>query len=429
MPPATNLERTPRWAVFFSYAPADELDIFDIARRITRCGATVFLDEACIQSDPASHVLNAVSFADEVLILVTPTRHDPLNARSTPAFLDRRFLALAMGAAFARGIPIRGLLRGMGMKEVVGDPAIDVSIKKLHMFETVGLYEAYLLDRVRGAPLPSIRRPASRCRVCLFCASRKTSVLASIERRLQKAGIESNRWHPEANVDLFDAVAVLVGDGASEAWTTPELVGFLRAFVSRFKPVVLLVLPGAPEVPDWLAPASFVEFRESDDLSFLQLVWAMFGYRRYGLGEAKATSDVLEKVKAVPHAFICHSSKDLQAVKTLMQKFRDAGIHYWVDHEQIQFGDSITAKIEEGLQHSQYVIVCLSGNLGKSNWCRAEYGPILNRECGPNAKRRVIPVKLDDCSDDDIPILLYDKRRADFAKPDEMSELLRFLGG
>src|ERR1035441_2201261 len=44
------------------------------------------------------------------------------------------------------------------------------------------------------------------------------------------------------------------------------------------------------------------------------------------------------------------------------------------------------------------------------------FRPILNRGCGRNATRRVIPVKLDDCSDDDIPILLYDKRRADFAK-------------
>ncbi len=426
MAPPKDSERVPRWAVFLSYAPADELSVLDIAGGITRCGATVFLDQACIRGDPASHVLDALSFADEVLILVTPTRAEQLNTRSVPAFLDRRFVWLAIGAAFARGIRIRGLLKGMSQKELVEDSAIPVFIRDFEMFETIDSYEADLLKRVQNRRLTSTCPPASHCRVCLFRGSRSASALGSIEKRLQKAGIASNRWHPTSNVDHFDAVFVLVGDRASEAWKTPELVRFLQAFASRKKPVILLVLPGAgwpPIVPEWLRSASCVDFRESDHLSFLQLVWAMVDYRRYNMEGVEAMSTLDFDV------FICHSSQDLPAVKTLVQKLREARIRCWVDHEQINFGDDVTSKIEEGLQHSRYVIVCLSRNLGKSNWCRLEYGPILNRERSSHETRRVIPVKLDDCSDKQIPILLYDKRRADFAKPDEMSELICFLRG
>jgi hypothetical protein len=39
----------------------------------------------------------------------------------------------------------------------------------------------------------------------------------------------------------------------------------------------------------------------------------------------------------------------------------------------------------------------------------------------------VIPVKLDDCADDDIPILLYDKRSAHIADSKQMDELLAFV--
>ena len=125
--------------------------------------------------------------------------------------------------------------------------------------------------------------------------------------------------------------------------------------------------------------------------------------------------------------FLSHSSKDREHIGDIVKEFQKKNISYWIDHEQIQFGDPITQKIEKGLQESHYVLVLLSSNLGRSNWCRAEYGSILNRECNDKTGKKVIPLKIDDCPDDEIPLLLYDKRRVDYSNKDEFNALLEYL--
>lgn len=126
--------------------------------------------------------------------------------------------------------------------------------------------------------------------------------------------------------------------------------------------------------------------------------------------------------------FLSHSSADKETVFKVIEAFKKAKILYWVDHEQIRFGDPIVAKIEEGLQKSKYVVVCLSEKLVKSGWCRAEYGAILYREFSGDTSRRVIPLSLDGSNNSSgIPLLLSDKLRADFTDPNNFSEFIQFL--
>jgi TIR domain len=125
--------------------------------------------------------------------------------------------------------------------------------------------------------------------------------------------------------------------------------------------------------------------------------------------------------------FLSHSSKDVEVVRDVVVRMKEAGLKVWVDHEQLYYGDSITEKIEDGLSRSRRVVVCLSRNLKSSNWCRKEYGALLHRECSGKAKRRVIPLRLDDCPDDEIPVLLYDKKWADYGDDREFGDLLQFL--
>jgi hypothetical protein len=125
--------------------------------------------------------------------------------------------------------------------------------------------------------------------------------------------------------------------------------------------------------------------------------------------------------------FISHSSKDKKTVLDIIQGFKRKGVTYWVDHEQIEYGDMITGKIEEGLKNSKYILVVLSKHLGKSNWSRIEYGPILNREYNKKSGKKVIPLKIDDCNEDDIPLLLYDKKRAHYSNKEEFNDLLDYL--
>jgi len=126
--------------------------------------------------------------------------------------------------------------------------------------------------------------------------------------------------------------------------------------------------------------------------------------------------------------FLSHASVDKLDVLRLIEILKNAGISYWVDHEQINFGDGIVAKIEDGLKRSRYVVVCLSDNLAASGWCRAEYAPILYREFSGDSSRRVIPLSLDGSKNaESIPLLLSDKMRADFTNRDSVAAFIQFL--
>lgn len=165
--------------------------------------------------------------------------------------------------------------------------------------------------------------------------------------------------------------------------------------------------------------------------------------RFYG-SSATATNIHIEKIalkpilpeggddtKALTHpfrVFLSHSNADKAVVLKVIEVFQKSGIPYWVDHEQITFGDGIVARIEDALQKSKYVVVCLSKNLATSGWCRAEYGPILYREFSGDTSRRVIPLSLDGSrGSDDIPLLLSDKMRADFTDQKSFAAFIRFL--
>jgi hypothetical protein len=126
--------------------------------------------------------------------------------------------------------------------------------------------------------------------------------------------------------------------------------------------------------------------------------------------------------------FLTHATPDKPLVIEVAKQLKAAGIAYWVDHEQIEFGDSIVSKIESGLESSKYVVACLSKNFGKSNWSRGEYGPILYREFSGNTERRVIPLSLDGSTDtSSVPILLSDKLRVDFTDKIQFTKFLEFL--
>jgi hypothetical protein len=110
--------------------------------------------------------------------------------------------------------------------------------------------------------------------------------------------------------------------------------------------------------------------------------------------------------------FISHSSKDNDIALALANKLRQHELEVWVDHEQIQFGDSIPEKIADGLSRCDVVLVLVSMNFVQSSWCRAEYEPLLKKEIESN-RTFVIPLRLDDT---DIPTLLSAKRYFDLRK-------------
>ena len=92
--------------------------------------------------------------------------------------------------------------------------------------------------------------------------------------------------------------------------------------------------------------------------------------------------------------FLSHSSKDKATVRQIAERLRKDGLRIWFDEWQIRPGDSIPAKIEDGLQRSRELVLCLSKNVQGSDWTQMEVSTFRFRD-PLNKQRRFIPLRLD----------------------------------
>jgi WD40 repeat protein len=93
--------------------------------------------------------------------------------------------------------------------------------------------------------------------------------------------------------------------------------------------------------------------------------------------------------------FLSHSAKDKAVVRPLAERLRKDGLKVWFDEWVLKAGDSIPAKIEEGLEHSRVLVLCMSANAFGSDWAQLEAGTFRFRD-PLNRERRFIPLRLDD---------------------------------
>ena len=130
-----------RRLVFISHSSKDTWVAKQIARWISRCGATPFLDEADVDvgEDFEERILYFLERAHECLVLLTPWA------------LDRPYVWAEVGAAFGRRIPIVVVLHGMTATELQSKPGIPVFLKKLDLVDlnNVDLYFRQLSARMK----------------------------------------------------------------------------------------------------------------------------------------------------------------------------------------------------------------------------------------------------------------------------------------
>jgi len=93
--------------------------------------------------------------------------------------------------------------------------------------------------------------------------------------------------------------------------------------------------------------------------------------------------------------FLSHSSKDKPVVRPVAERLRANGLRVWFDEWQIKPGDSIPAKIEDGLEHSRVLVLCMSAQAFGSDWAQLEAGTYRFRD-PLNKQRRFIPLRLDE---------------------------------
>jgi WD40 repeat protein/GTPase SAR1 family protein len=93
--------------------------------------------------------------------------------------------------------------------------------------------------------------------------------------------------------------------------------------------------------------------------------------------------------------FLSHSSKDKPVVRAIAKRLKRDGLRVWFDEWVLKPGDSIPAKIEEGLERSRVLVLCMSANAFGSDWAQLEAGTFRFRD-PLNRERRFIPLRLDD---------------------------------
>ncbi len=93
--------------------------------------------------------------------------------------------------------------------------------------------------------------------------------------------------------------------------------------------------------------------------------------------------------------FLSQSAKDKGVVRPIAKRLRADGLQVWFDEWMLKPGDSIPAKIEEGLEHSRVLVLCMSANAFGSDWAQLEAGTFRFRD-PLNKDRRFIPLRLDD---------------------------------
>ena len=94
--------------------------------------------------------------------------------------------------------------------------------------------------------------------------------------------------------------------------------------------------------------------------------------------------------------FLSHSSVDKPRVARLAERLERAGFRVWFDRPNIDSGEDIVTAIEQGLERSRVLVLCMTKAAFESEWVRLERNTATFRDPA-NHDRRFLPLRLDDC--------------------------------
>ena len=100
--------------------------------------------------------------------------------------------------------------------------------------------------------------------------------------------------------------------------------------------------------------------------------------------------------------FLSHNAQDKPRVRRLAERLKqaglqmEAGLRLWFDEWNVRSGDIIALKVDEGLEQSRVLLLCISPNALASGWVALERSTAIHRDPS-NEGRRFIPLLLADC--------------------------------
>src|SRR5436305_8836533 len=112
------------------------------------------------------------------------------------------------------------------------------------------------------------------------------------------------------------------------------------------------------------------------------------------------------------NVFISHRKSDDKEAESLAKEIQAAGHTVWLDVWDIDLGDSIVDRINQGLEGSTYIVVCYSSSGVTSQWMGREWMSALARQLDGH-KVKILPVLL---TGGEPPAILADLKYANLVK-------------
>jgi TIR domain len=132
---------------------------------------------------------------------------------------------------------------------------------------------------------------------------------------------------------------------------------------------------------------------------------------------------VLDAARKKPYdCFVSYFSGDKEFVRRLEQDLRFREIELWLDEHEIEVGDSISGKIEQGLTQSYTFMIVLSPEALSRAWVKEELRAAYSLRLG--GELRILPVLHKEC---EIPPFLADYKYADFRDEKRYQEQISLL--
>lgn len=126
----------------------------------------------------------------------------------------------------------------------------------------------------------------------------------------------------------------------------------------------------------------------------------------------------------MPNVFISHRKSDAQQAEQLANELRRAGHEVWFDEWKIDIGDSIVERVDQGLEETDYLILCFSSS-DLSPWVNREWMSTLARQLSGHGVK-ILPVLL---TGGNPPAIIEDIKYANLVKDwsKGVSNLLRAI--
>jgi hypothetical protein len=118
------------------------------------------------------------------------------------------------------------------------------------------------------------------------------------------------------------------------------------------------------------------------------------------------TEDARDPTESRATIFLSHNRADSPFARSLGAQLKLAGADVWFDEWEIRAGDSLPAKINEGMGAFDVFVLVWSENSSRSDWVRRELEAAITLAINDPAVR-VVPIRLDDTP---LPPLLVSLR-------------------